>query len=369
MLTITLSDEQEAAAHAIFEYLGAPEPGQFNLAGYAGSGKTTVLGEVASDIPHSILCTLTGKAASVLRRKTGLPATTIHAAFYQLVEAGTDKRGKSVLRFARAHDIGQLADKIVLIDECSMISEEMARDIISTGAKIIACGDPGQLPPVQGARFFNIPNVTLQTIHRQAMESPILRQAHRVRQGEHYREDGEDFQVLNRGLTDEEILAADVILCHTNDTRYAANLTARKVRGYWQPHPMPGEPVMCLKNAPQFGIFNGAVYTLERPFIDGDISIQLDVDGTSTVIPFVRFEGVRNSVPQQIEPLTSFDFGYAMTVHKAQGSEWDSVILIDEYYRRDHRKEWAYTGITRASKKIIITPFPPGYQAPAPLPF
>jgi exodeoxyribonuclease-5 len=369
MLTITLSDEQEAAAHAIFEYLGDRQPGQFNLAGYAGSGKTTVLGEIAADIPHAILCTLTGKAASVLRRKTGLPATTIHAAFYQLVEAGTDKRGKSVLRFERQHSTGQLADKIVLIDECSMLSEAMARDIISTGAKIVACGDPGQLPPVSGARFFNDANVTLQTIHRHALESPMLRQANRVRLGEHYKADGTAFQVLKRGLTDDEVLNAEVILCHTNDTRYVANLVARKVRGFWQPHPMPGEPVMCLKNAPQFGIFNGAVYTLEKPFIDGDTNIQIDVDGVSTSVPFVRFEGVRNSVPQQIEPLTSFDFGYAMTVHKAQGSEWGSVVLIDEYYRRDHRKEWVYTALTRAVDKMVVTPFPPGYREPEPLPF
>jgi exodeoxyribonuclease-5 len=67
--------------------------------------------------------------------------------------------------------------------------------------------------------------------------------------------------------------------------------------------------------------------------------------------------------------LTSFDFGYAMTVHKAQGSEWPNVILIDEYYRRLERTSWVYTGITRASERIIVTPYPPGYREPAPLPF
>lgn len=369
MLTITLSDEQEAAAHAIFEYLGDPEPGHFSMQGYAGSGKTTVLAEVAKDIPNAILCTLTGKAASVLRRKTGLQVSTIHSMFYQLVEVGKGKNGKPNLRFDVQHERGQLANKIVLIDESSMISGEMARDIINTGAKIVACGDPGQLPPVTGARFFNHANVTLQTIHRQALESPIIRQAHRVRHEQMYRADGDAFQVLNRALTDEEIIGADVILCHTNATRYAANLHARNIRGFVQPNPQVGEPIMCLKNAQQFGIFNGAVYTLMAPFLPGDHDIIIDVDGNDTRIPWVTFEGMRRAVPDHVEPLTSFDFGYAMTVHKAQGSEWSNVILIDEYFRRMEHASWLYTAITRASERIIITPFPPGYKEPAKLPF
>ena len=368
-MLMTLSDEQEASANQIFEYLGDREPGQFSMQGLAGSGKTTVLAEVAKDLPQAILCTLTGKAASVLRRKTGLQVSTIHAAFYKLDEVGRDKTGRKILRFGTVHERGQLADKIILIDESSMLNHELARDIIATGAKIVACGDPGQLPPVTGARFFSHANVTLQTIHRQALESPIIRQAHRVRTEQNYRSDGDAFQVLDRGLTEEEILQASVILCYTNATRYAANLHARNVRGFIQPNPQVGEPIMCLKNAPQFGIFNGAVYGLTRSFLEGDSDIWIDVDDTEKCIPWVTFEGIRSAVPQHVEPLTSFDFGYAMTVHKAQGSEWRSVILIDEYYRRMERASWLYTAITRAAEKIIVTPFPPGYKEPAKLPF
>lgn len=367
--TITLTDEQEAASNMIFEYLGDQEPGQFSMQGYAGSGKTTVLAEVAADLPNAILCTLTGKAASVLRRKTGLQVSTIHAAFYQLTEVDKDKRGRAVLRFDVSHKRGELASKIVLIDESSMLNHEMARDIINTGAKIVACGDPGQLPPISGARYFSHANVTLQTIHRQALESPIIRQAHRVRNGQHYLDDGEEFQVLKRGLTDDEIIKAEVILCHTNATRYAANLHARNVRGLIQPNPQTGEPVMCLKNAQQFNIFNGAVYTLMRPFLEGDCDIWIDVDGLETKIPWVIFNDIRSAVPDHVEPLTSFDFGYAMTVHKAQGSEWDNVVLIDEYFRRLERESWLYTGLTRAAKQILVTPYPPGYREPAKLPF
>ena len=368
-MSIVLSDEQEAASNLIFEYLGAARMKPMTMHGLAGTGKTTVLAEIAKDVPQAILCTLTGKAASVLRRKTGLNASTIHSAFYQLVEASKDSRGRSNLKFAPTHEHGELADKIVLIDECSMINHELARDIINTGAKIVACGDPGQLAPVTGSRFFDEADIRLETIHRQALESPIIRQAYAVRQDRMYRADGDEFKVLKTALSDEQILDADVILCYTNSTRQVANMHARAVRGFWQPQPQVGEPIMCLKNAPAYGVFNGAVYALEAPFIQGDTSIQVDVDGVSTLIPWVTFNGVKSACPEHIEVTTSFDFGYAMTVHKAQGSEWRSVALIDEYHRATERREWLYTAITRAAERIVVTQYPIGYKPPEPLAF
>jgi exodeoxyribonuclease-5 len=367
-ITITLSEEQEAASGLIFEYLGASRMRPFVLQGLAGTGKTTVLAEIARDVPQAILCTLTGKAASVLRRKTGLMASTVHSAFYKLTDKTNDRLGREKLYFEPVHGRGELADKIVLIDECSMINHALAADIMRTGAKIVACGDQGQLAPVEGQRYFNEADIVLETIHRQAMESPIIRQAHAVRHDRMYRDDG-DFRFIKRAVTDEEILGADVILCYTNDTRRVANAHARAVRGYWQSWPQEGEPVMCLKNAPAFGVFNGAVYTLEQPFVEGDTSIQIDVDGVSTVIPFVYFIGLKNCVPQHVEATTGFDFGYAMTVHKAQGSEWPNVVLIDEYHRATERREWLYTAITRASERITVTQYPIGYKPPPPLPF
>ena len=370
-MSIILSDEQETAFARVLDFLGDREKwNPFSLQGLAGTGKTTVLAEVARDVPNAILCTLTGKAASVLRRKTGLDACTIHSAFYKLDEVSKDRAGRQVLRFDTVHDRGELADKIVLVDESSMLNHEMARDIIRTGAKIVACGDPGQLAPVTGTRFFRDADFELQTIHRQALESPIIRQAHRVRNEKPYQDDGEAFRVLSkRGHSEEEILMADVILCYTNATRYAANLFARKVRGFWQNEPQPGEPVMCLKNAPAFGIFNGAVYTLERTFLTGDTDIYLDVDGVSTKIPWVTFAGIKGNIPDHVERVSEFDFGYAMTVHKAQGSEWPNVVLIDEYHRREERASWLYTAITRAAERITISAFPLGYEPPPPLPF
>ena len=258
--------------------------------------------------------------------------------------------------FHEAHHEDQLTGALLLLDECSMINESMARDLIRTGAKIIACGDPGQLPPVEGKQFFNTPNMALKTIHRQALESPIIRQAHAVRQGQPYVGDGDAFRVAKHGeLTATEKMDADIILCWTNATKRAINRHIRELRGFsMMPHPQPGEPILCLRNAPDYGIFNGAIYTLREPFMEGDTSIVLDVEGQRLRVDEVNFEGIKSGLKPGQKAVTWFDFGYALTVHKAQGSEWSNVILIDEYRRREERKEWLYTGITRAANQITI---------------
>lgn len=367
---VVLNDEQERAVYMAFEYLVAQRMRPFVGHGLAGTGKTTVLAEIAREVPHAIICTLTGKAASVLRRKTGLNVCTIHAAFYKLQEIERDKQGRKKLHFDTVHARGELSGKIVLIDECSMISHQMAMDIINTGAKIIAFGDPGQLPPIHGKPFFDVPDIVLETIHRQALESPIIRQAHAVRHDRTYMEDGNEFQVLKRPLTDQEILDADVILCYTNPTRQVINAHVRMVRGIDAKWPRKGEPVMCLKNAALYGVFNGAVYTLLRDFDEGDTSIMVDVDGVFVHIPMVFFEDLLpRAIPDGLDATTSFGFGYAMTVHKAMGSEWPNVILVDECFKIEVRREWLYTGITRAAERMIVSKVPIGYKPPPPLPF
>ena len=355
-MAVKLSEEQNAALQSLIDFHKTSKNRYFVMHGLAGTGKTTVLSALAKEVQQSMLCTFTGKAASILRLKTGLDAMTIHSAFYRLKEERVQKSGARDLVFVEAHNQGSLGGALVLLDECSMINEAIAQDLIRTGAKIIACGDPGQLPPVEGKQFFRDPNITLQTIHRQALESPIIRQAHAVRQGKPYEADGEGFRVAKHGeLTVEEKLNADIILCWTNATKRAINRHIRELRGFQlAPLPQAGEPVICLRNAPDYGIFNGAIYTLLEPFMEGDTSIVIEVEGTRVRVDLVNFEGVKTGLPPGQKAITWFDFGYALTVHKAQGSEWSNVILIDEYRRREERKEWLYTGITRAADQITI---------------
>lgn len=353
MGTVALTEEQAQAAQAALD--GIRHRRTFTLHGLAGTGKTTVLSHIAQQTNKAMLVTLTGKAASVLRRKTGLDAQTIHSAFYRL-RGKKVVNGRTDLQWSRAHDDDDLNGAIVLVDECSMVSKAMATDLLATGASIIACGDPGQLPPVAGEQFFAAHDAQLNTIHRQALDSPIIRQAHRVRSGEGYSADGDAFQVIRGAeLTADRIMAADVILCWTNKTRQAANVEARRVRGLGLfPQPQAGEPVICLKNVPEYGLFNGAIYTLASPFIEGDRNIKLDVDGRPVTVRDVTFAGMKSGLKPHEEAATSFDFGYALTVHKAQGSEWNSVLLVDEYRKVEQRREWLYTGITRAAERLVV---------------
>jgi exodeoxyribonuclease-5 len=235
-----------------------------------------------------------------------------------------------------------------------MVNEETAADLLRTGAFITAFGDPAQLPPVVGRQFFTNPDFTLQEIHRQALQSPIIRQAHIIRNGGRYEPDGDNFRVVRGQINDDELLQAEAILCWKNGTKFAINQHVRKLRGFTEPHPQAGETVMCLKNAAPFGVFNGTTYKLLRPFLNGDKVIWLEVDGHEVCVPNVIFENSRTPDPNPKKCISKFEFGYSMTVHKSQGSEFASVVLVDEYCGPNDRSKWLYTGITRAIERIII---------------
>lgn len=354
-MPVELTVEQQMIAYDIEQFVRKSPKQTFVLHGLAGTGKTTLMSDVASLFRGAMLCTLTGKAASVLRRKTDLDVYTIHAAFYKLVGEEVKNKKRNPI-FSQAHITGELEGSVLFLDECSMVNQKIANDLLRTGVKIVACGDPGQLPPVEGETFFDRPDAMLTEIHRQALDSPIIRQAHRVRSGEKYKADGDNFLVRGFGeVSNKEKASADIILCWTNKTRQAVNKHIRQLRGYeMAPMPLAGETILCLRNAVEYGIFNGGLYTLLEPFTEGDTEITIEVEGRPVTVPNVNFHGLKSGLPEGVQATTWFDFGYALTVHKAQGSEWQRVILIDEYRKQEDRARWLYTGITRASEKIII---------------
>jgi exodeoxyribonuclease V len=353
---MNLTSEQQRMADAIRDLIHG-DTGQQTLVchGVAGTGKTLTLTTIAHEFPEAILCAYTGKAAAVLREKSGLPAKTVHSLFYKLVDKGIDPKTKRrVLTFQRIHADGGLVGKVILLDECSMIDRKTAQDLLNSGAKIVAVGDPGQLPPVHGAPFFERADIVLTEIHRQALESAILRQAHNVREHGLYEADGEDFRVV-RKVTDQELRAADAILCWRNVTRHKLNARMRDLLAFDLPYPMAGERVLCLKNTHQFGVFNGCTYELAQPFEPGDTVISLLIDGNEVTIPGVVFVRPGGSLDDYDDDsfASAFDYGYALTVHKSQGSEFDRVVLFDENHKHE-RQKWVYTGLTRAAKQIIV---------------
>ncbi len=349
-----LTLEQERAAETIRRFI-TDDDQTLVLHGLAGTGKTTVLTAIADEYPDAKLCAYTGKAASVLHAKSGLNACTVHSLFYRLVDKVIDeKTGRRILYFKRVHVEGAMRGTIILLDECSMIDAKTANDLIQSGAKIVASGDPGQLPPVHGTTFFNRPDIALIQIHRQALESPIIRQAHAVRDGGAYQPDTADFQIV-RKASDQQMMAADTILCWRNVTRHKVNARMRSLLGYNLPYPQAGEPVLCLKNAHRYGIFNGVTYELARNFEPDDESIHLMMDGVEVEVPQCVFVEKGGSLDDYDDDdfVSAFDFGYCLTVHKSQGSEWNRVLLIDENHKHERRR-WLYTGLTRAATSIIV---------------
>ena len=348
---IKLSDEQQGSYNDALVFAADPPKLTYCVHGYAGCGKSVLLAQLARDLRFSALLAPTGKAASIQRTKTRLPARTIHSWLYHLEEIRKDAKGRRDFRWSPAHQPDSLLNQIVLLDECMMVGMKVAQDILATGAIIIAVGDPGQLWPVGQEPFFTAADGELTEIHRQAAGSMIIQMAHRVRQGLPYEAAGE-FRVASRAY-DKDYLSADILLCWTNRQRLSLNARSRSLRGIWAANPQPGEPLMCQRNHHRSGVYRGGIYRLLEPFAAGDTAIVVDVDGDARVIEHVKFDGLENKL-QDENAATSFEFGYACTVHSAAGSEWDNVLLFDDHRQTDEYNSWIYTGITRAANRITV---------------
>jgi exodeoxyribonuclease-5 len=351
---VLFTEQQQKVVDDINEFLTSSRQ-IFSLQGYAGTGKTTVMTSMAKSHTDWKLCAFTGKAASVLANKSSLPAGTIHSLFYRFTGNETDIiTGLLAPKFTKLHSKDSLLNSVILLDESSMINQEMASDLILSGAKIITSGDPMQLPPVVGIGAFTAQDAMLTEVHRHAWDSAVLRQATAVRIGLDYSNDGSDFKVVGN-ISNDDLLAADAILCWRNTTRAGLNANVRKLRGF-SGDPKAGEPILCLKNVKAFGLFNGEIYKLAEDFNKKKGTITIDRNGIIIKIPQSGFITSSQTL-SQFDPLsklrTAFDFGYAITCHKAQGSSWKKVVIIDEY-TRDDRTRWIYTAITRASNSIIV---------------
>ena len=135
----------------------------------------------------------------------------------------------------------------------------------------------------------------------------------------------------------------------------------RLLLGFDHMYPLAGDRLVCLRNNHDLGLLNGAIFNVENPgTIDDDLvsmSVTPEDGGESldVIAHAFHFNGGEEPAFYDRKNGDEFDYGYALTVHKAQGSQWDDVLLFDESYCfRADRWRWLYTGITRAAERITI---------------
>lgn len=398
------SPQQEEAMALISDWYAHSEDQVFYLAGYAGTGKTTLARAIIDKLGAGRVCVAayTGKAAQVLRRKGFPQAGTIHGLIYvpvdrnktklqdlkqqlAVLEAQPEPREDKQIRvltrqihnehtklgqpaFTLNLDSDVLESRLVLIDECSMVDERIGEDLLSFGVKVLVLGDPGQLPPVKGVGYFTscTPDYVLEEIHRQAAGNPIINMAWRVRTGENLAmgKYGHSRIMRRQSLTRHDeyqiLLNADQILVGTNLTRFRINTMMRQRAQLKSPLPEKGDKLVCLRNNHDIGILNGSLWAVlkSHKVDESTVQLQLKADGEERTVDLVAhsqifLDGRPIEWDRRIDGVEDFDYGYALTVHKSQGSQWRRVVLFDEW-RFNERAKWLYTAITRAEEKIDI---------------
>ncbi|WDI30622.1 ATP-dependent RecD-like DNA helicase [Hyphococcus flavus] len=356
------SPEQDNALLEVERWRKAGESQVFRLFGYAGAGKTTLARHIAENAGGDVAFgAFTGKAAHVMRQKGCVGATTIHSLIYRPASS----EGEDEPQFAIRHDAPAADADLIVIDECSMVDEELGRDLLSFNKPVLVLGDPAQLPPVKGGGFFTEgePDFMLTEIHRQAADNPIIRLSMAIRAGEPFDEHSDECRLISRkDISTEAIMEADQILVGANRTRKRYNDRLRELHGYSGSSPESGEKLVCLRNNKKKGLLNGGIWSVENQMKPKGQRVRFIVrpeEGGKSVkvsVPRGFFIDGPESVPWlQRKGADEFDYGYALTVHKAQGSQWDNIVLFDESFMfREHAARWLYTGVTRAAERLTL---------------
>jgi exodeoxyribonuclease-5 len=415
-MKITLTADQERAKNLITEWYLNTDDQFFVLSGYAGTGKTFLIDHVVKNVlrlkvgEEAVFVSPTGKAASILVKR-GTPAGTVHSLIYMREEDDfeVDENGEIIesdrLKFVKREKIDERI-KLIIIDEASMVAADVLRDLLSFNVKCLFSGDGAQLPPVNGmCPLMQLIDYTMTEIVRQAEDNPIIKIATLAREGKHIPYGNYDDKVCVVGrnaLRGEErkrvFLKADQIICGLNRTRNSLNAELREYLGVPSDAllPIEGEKLICtlndwekpLDDENNFFLVNGiigyatdvtegfdklATMNFRADFLDKGIKTAFDTgiftDGRyahgygeravtlsdGTVVHEDDYARLFRKKSVSDEVIDRFEFAYAITCHKAQGSEFDFVVVFDESWAfQEEKNKWLYTAITRAKEKLLI---------------
>jgi len=411
-----LNADQGAAVEACAASIRSGSP-VTRLFGYAGTGKTTiastVVEEAGLDMYRVQFAAPTGKAAAVLARKLkayGVGAKTIHALLYQppkkvkecracgaddseydgkclncgkpyAARAGRDKF-RWTLDDAKADAAANL--DLLVIDEASMVGTKLGQDIAYLGVPVLAIGDPMQLQPINDKRFFmeEAPTAQLEQIMRSGSDVLPLAQdirLHGIKAAARYPE------IALGKIGQSAALDYSQIIVGKNRTRDLKNRKVRELSGYSGDVPMVGERIICLRNNYGLGCLNGQQFTITEihdeqseywarqgmliAYLECDCGVEYGIDsrcpvcgwGSNRLMPiwlegFKGYAGERALADRPYQDgnrAMMATFGYCITAHKSQGSEWPSVLVLNEAWGKES-VNWLYTAVTRAMERVTI---------------
>ena len=390
---MVLTNKQEQGLKIAVDRFHAGEPWTC-IAGYAGTGKSTLIKFIISALnlePHKDVAyvAFTGKAASVLRNKGCPNASTAHKLLYYSKKLPDGKfifTPKSVL---------ENKYKLIVVDEISMLPLELWKLLLSHKVHVLACGDPFQLPPVSkdsDNHVLDTPHIFLDEIMRQAQESEIIRLTMDIRNNkpiEYFK--GNEIQIISpEEVVDGMYSWADQIITATNRKRMEINNYMRAAAGRGA-EPEVGDKVIACRNCWDItdimgdnALVNGTIgYIQEAQMIDKKYPLYnvptikllktqlltLDEDLFEDVMIDLKAlsKGEKSLTSQQEYMIArrpslkaqmpiEFNYGYAITCHRAQGSEWDKVLVFEENFPFDKEEHarWLYTACTRPSQKLVL---------------
>ena len=365
------------------------------ISGYAGTGKSTLVKFIISalDVEESKVAyaAYTGKAAEVLRKKGNPNAMTLHRLLYDSIPrpaGGFYRKPKTKLDYT-----------IVVVDEVSMVPKSMIDLLLAHKVYVIFLGDPFQLPQIdkkEAHTLLDKPHIFLDEVMRQAAESEIIQTTMKIRNYENidFNKGNEVIVIPKKELVTGHLTWADQVICGTNATRQALNNQIRGLYGF-EGLPQDGEKMICLRNywddTSEDGesvLVNGLTGIIHNPFEsfrvapryinmknhnlenitcvfetdEGETFEQIEMDKHmietgEKCIDWKEAYALGKLIPRigDIVP-REFAFGYAITCHKSQGSEFDRVTVVEETFpfdRTEHAR-WLYTACTRAAQKLVL---------------